>query len=80
MRIVVMSDSHGRVDRVKQVIEQQSEAELFIFLGDGTKDFHQAMRGVPKEDWCGSLYPTYAVIDIQGKNIVCNHIRLEEQH
>ena len=48
MRIVVMSDSHGRVDRVKQVIEQQSEAELFIFLGDGTKDFHQAMRGVPK--------------------------------
>ena len=52
MRIVVMSDSHGRVDRVKQVIEQQSEAELFIFLGDGTKDFHQAMRGVPKEDWC----------------------------
>lgn len=37
MRIVVMSDSHGRVDRVKQVIEQQSEAELFIFLGDGQR-------------------------------------------
>ena len=48
MRIVVMSDSHGRVDRVKQVIEQQSEAELFIFLGDGTKDF-QKRTGVSAE-------------------------------
>ena len=53
MRIVVMSDSHGRVDRVKQVIEQQSDAELFIFLGDTEQRIsHQAMRGVPKEDWC----------------------------
>ena len=48
MRIVVMSDSHGRADRVKQVIEQQPQAELFIFLGDGLRDFRQAMRGVPK--------------------------------
>ena len=52
MRIVVMSDSHGRADRVKKVIEEQPEAELFIFLGDGTRDFHTAMHGVPKEDWC----------------------------
>ena len=52
MRIVVMSDSHGRADRVKQVIEQQPQAELFIFLGDGLRDFRQAMRGVPKEGWC----------------------------
>ena len=159
MRIVVMSDSHGRTDRIKQVIEQQPQAELFIFLGDGDRDFHTAMRGVPKEDWCvcgncdynssdeyaiisyvkdiifycthghqwnvkydlstligeaqkkgarvllyghtheayyesrdgmhimnpgslgsprGPLYPTYGVIDIQGKNIVCSHLRLEE--
>lgn len=52
MRIVVMSDSHGRIDRVRQVIAQQPDAELFIFLGDGTRDFHAAMRGIPKEDWC----------------------------
>ena len=158
MRIVVMSDSHGRADRVKKVIEEQPEAELFIFLGDGTRDFHAAMRGVPKEDWCvcgncdfgssddynlvsyvrdikfycthghqwnvkydptelieqakqkevrvllyghthqafyeyqdglhimnpgslgsprGSLYPTYGVIDIQGKQIVCSHRNLK---
>lgn len=159
MRIVVMSDSHGRADRIKQVIEQQPQAELFIFLGDGGRDFRSAMRGVPKEDWCvcgncdfnssdeyviisyvkdvkfycthghqwnvkadldalvnearkkearvllyghtheayyeyrdgmhimnpgslgsprGPFYPTYGVIDIQGKNIVCSHLRLEE--
>lgn len=159
MRIVVMSDSHGRIERIKKVIEEQPKAELFIFLGDGTRDFHAAMRGVPKEDWCvcgncdfgssdeyqlisyvkdiqfycthghqwnvkhsleeliqeakkkevkvllyghtheayyeyrdgihifnpdslgsprGPFYPTYGVIDIQGKNIVCSHLRLEE--
>ena len=154
-----MSDSHGRIERIKKVIEEQPKAELFIFLGDGTRDFHAAMRGVPKEDWCvcgncdfgssdeyqlisyvkdiqfycthghqwnvkhsleeliqeakkkevkvllyghtheayyeyrdgihifnpgslgsprGLFYPTYGVIDIQGKNIVCSHLRLEE--
>ncbi len=159
MRIVVMSDSHGRIERIKKVIEEQPKAELFIFLGDGTRDFHAAMRGVPKEDWCvcgncdfgssdeyqlisyvkdiqfycthghqwnvkhsleeliqeakkkevkvllyghtheayyeyrdgihifnpgslgsprGPFYPTYGVIDIQRKNIVCSHLRLEE--
>lgn len=159
MRIVVISDSHGRIERIKKVIEEQPKAELFIFLGDGTRDFHAAMRGVPKEDWCvcgncdfgssdeyqlmsyvkdikfycthghqwnvkhsleeliqeakkkevkvllyghtheayyeyrdgihilnpgslgsprGPFYPTYGVIDIQGKNIVCSHLRLEE--
>lgn len=159
MRIVVMSDSHGRIERIKKVIEEQPKAELFIFLGDGTRDFHAAMRGVPKEDWCvcgncdfgssdeyqlisyvkdiqfycthghqwnvkhsleeliqeakkkevkvllyghtheayyeyrdgvhifnpgslgsprGPFYPTYGVIDIQGKNIVCSHLRLED--
>ena len=135
------------------------QAELFIFLGDGLRDFRQAMRGVPKEGWCvcgncdfvsdveynlisyvrdvkffcthghqwgvkagldelaleakkkgasvvlfghtheafyeyrdgihflnpgslgsprGPLYPTYGVIDIQGKSLVCAHLKLEE--
>lgn len=158
MRIVVISDSHGREDLIKRVIEEQPNAELFIFLGDGTRDFHSAMRGVPKEDWCvcgncdfnsdddynmisyvkdvkfycthghqwnvkydpeqliseakrkeikvllyghthepyyeyrdgmhifnpgslgsprGSIYPSYGVIDINGKNIVCSHLHLD---
>lgn len=33
MRVVVLSDTHGRVERIKKVIEQQPQAELFIFLG-----------------------------------------------
>ena len=43
MRVVVLSDTHGRVERIKKVIEQQPQAELFIFLGDGLRDFRQAM-------------------------------------
>ena len=38
MRVVVLSDTHGRVERIKKVIEQQPQAELFIFLGDGLRD------------------------------------------
>ena len=160
MRIVVISDSHGRTDRVRAAIAQQPQADLFIFLGDGLRDFKQDMRGVPKEDWCvcgncdfgydveynlvsyvrdikffcthghqwnvklgleellqqakekgagvvlyghthqsfykycdgmhvmnpgsignprGPFYPTYGVIDIQGKNIVCSILKLEEE-
>ena len=45
-------------------------------IGDGIHILNPGSLGHPR----GSLYPTYAVIDIQGKNIVCNHIRLEEQH
>ena len=56
MRVVVLSDTHGRVERIKKVIEQQPQAELFIFLGDGLRDFRQAMYGVPVEEWrvCGN--------------------------
>lgn len=34
MRILVISDSHGKNDDVKQVIEQVGKIDLFIHLGD----------------------------------------------
>ena len=34
MRILVISDSHGKNDDVKQVIEQVGEIDMFIHLGD----------------------------------------------
>lgn len=50
--------------------------EAYYEYRDGIHILNPGSLGHPR----GSLYPTYAVIDIQGKNIVCNHIRLEEQH
>lgn len=52
MRIVVMSDSHGRTDAVQRVLEQQKDAQLFIHLGDGLQEFHAVMAQHPeKEAW-----------------------------
>lgn len=34
MRILVISDSHGKNDDVKQVLEQVGDVDMFIHLGD----------------------------------------------
>jgi putative phosphoesterase len=38
MRILVFSDSHGDVARMKRVVER-TEADLILYLGDGEADF-----------------------------------------
>ena len=39
MRIIAMSDSHTSFDKVRQIVERNKEADLFIHLGDGEDDF-----------------------------------------
>lgn len=43
MKILVMSDSHGRRDLVEKYIRQNSQAEVVIHLGDYVDDF-EGMR------------------------------------
>ena len=47
MRIVVMSDSHGRLARLRWVFADQPEAEAYLFLGDGLKDWAQMQESYP---------------------------------
>ena len=47
MRIVVMSDSHGRLARLRRVFADQPEAEAYLFLGDGLKDWAQMQESYP---------------------------------
>jgi len=42
MRILVLSDSHGRAGNIYDVIEKHPEAEVIVFLGDGERDFENA--------------------------------------
>ncbi len=39
MRILVISDSHGNSSAMRQVIENNPDAELVVFLGDGVPNF-----------------------------------------
>ena len=38
MRILVISDSHGKNDDVKRVLEQVGKIDMFIHLGDIEKN------------------------------------------
>ena len=42
MKLLIVSDSHGRVDRLKNIIEENKDANAIIFLGDGERDFEES--------------------------------------
>lgn len=48
MRILVISDSHGRPDAVIEAVRRQPQASVVIHLGDGADDLEVAM-GLYKE-------------------------------
>lgn len=48
MKIIVMSDSHGASFLVQRVVKLHSDADLFVFLGDGERDLHQLFSSMPQ--------------------------------
>lgn len=42
-KILVLSDSHGRSGKVKQMIAAHKDADGIIYLGDGEKDLESAL-------------------------------------
>ena len=47
MRILVVSDVHGRVGRLYEAIEQQPTAHTVVFLGDGLRQAEEAAERYP---------------------------------
>lgn len=41
MKIVLFSDSHGDKNALEQIIAQESDADLFLHLGDGLRELHE---------------------------------------
>ncbi len=46
MRILVLSDSHGRPDLVKKAILSEPEAGMIFFLGDGVRDVEYNVNAI----------------------------------
>ena len=44
MKIIVVSDSHGREENLKRVIEMHRNADVFLHLGDGAPGFLSLCR------------------------------------
>lgn len=81
MRIVVFSDSHNNFFALKEVMGTQANAEVFIHLGDGKKEFDYLCTSYPFKimrcvagncDWSmnGSTSDT---ITLGGRNIFFTH-------
>ena len=39
MKIIVISDTHGRSDRIREVLRRHRSYDALLFLGDGLRDF-----------------------------------------
>lgn len=82
MRIVVMSDSHGAVGTLLDIVERHMDnTDLFLFLGDMDNDFDELLMAYPNikykrvvgnNNW-SSPHPTSDFITLNGKKIFFTH-------
>ena len=81
MRIIVISDTHGREYRVRDIIESQPEASALICLGDGVKNVEDIMEEYPNMGFfavrgnCDSAphLRDFDIINLGGKEILIAH-------
>lgn len=82
MRIVVMSDSHGRSDAINAAIRREGNFQLLVHLGDGASDVRRmqtALEGKPllqvrgNCDFAAADLPEFIVTQEGGKTLFCTH-------
>ncbi len=56
MRIIAVSDSHRSFDALDKVFRRNTDADMFLFLGDGERDI----------EYAASLYPEKQVLAVRG--------------
>ncbi len=81
MRILVISDSHGRVSEIEKAIEAHTDAKHIFFLGDCVRDIEDCPFIYPDRTFhivCGncdyaSLYKSTDTVTLGGCNILFTH-------
>ena len=81
MKILIMSDSHGRRDLVLKCIEQHPDTEAVLFLGDILSDIKGMEKRFPEKEFhyvkgnCdyGSDVPAELLVTLQGTEILLTH-------
>ena len=59
MKILAISDSHGRLSALREAVQAHPDAEMILFLGDGDREI-DVIRG--------ELLPTQQLIAVRGNN------------
>ena len=80
MKITVISDTHGNIRAIEEVIRRHPDSELVLHLGDGIKDIKRAERNnigfVAVKGNCDSYdvqEETSFTFEIAGKRIFMTH-------
>ena len=81
MRILVISDSHGRTSAIEEAIEAQPNAKHIFFLGDCTRDIEDLTYIYPEKSFyivsgnCdgNSFYKSVDFTTLSGKKIIFTH-------
>ena len=81
MRIIVMSDSHRNFRNVQKVIEMHPDADMYIHLGDGEREFEDVQNLYPDKKYVwvdgncdfGSLTKNSDLLKLAGKNVLITH-------
>ncbi len=78
MKLIVISDTHGRRDRIAEVLSRHTRYDALLFLGDGLNDFDDAcgfvgVRGnCDFQTACGE-YPYERTLIFDGVKIFITH-------
>lgn len=83
MKILILSDTHRRVERLSRVLAMHADADFACFLGDGLADLAAASRIFPAPIYevCGncdsaSLYPAAPgtrIVERAGHRLLLTH-------
>lgn len=78
--IVVVSDSHGRRDKIHRLLPVIEQADYFVFLGDYTGDIYALQKEISVPTIavngncdCIKAYDDEEIIDWRGHKILCTH-------
>ena len=81
MEILIVSDSHGRADNLREVLRSHPNAKYLLFCGDGLRDVGIAAREFPNVitavvrgncDWLSDI-PAELYFKIDGVRILLMH-------
>ena len=81
MRLLVISDSHGRTSLIDRVLRRETEAKDVFFLGDVVSDIEEVMPEYPDRRFyivrgnCDYFcsYPAFNIVNIEGIDIFMTH-------
>lgn len=85
MRILVLSDAHGRLSYILDAIEAEPTAQYVYYLGDGIAQLEEAAQLHPEKTYItvtgncdfSSKYPQRDIRELGGKRIFATHGYIE---